>query len=109
MIRGTTFLFVICDQIYRSGDDTLDVSSLDVSFRKRTLQLVALSRKETCNLRRPMHLAVLYHMTSFVMRLMVSLAKEPYKRDDILQKRPIILHHMIIHDETYGLFSKRAL
>ena len=50
------------------------------------------------------------------LKLQVSFAKEPYKRDNILQKRPLILRslqivatpytlqmvHMIIHRMTYG-------
>jgi len=35
------------------------------------------------------------------LKLQVSFAKEPYKRDDILQKRPIILcMHMLMHTHT---------
>jgi len=30
------------------------------------------------------------------LKLLVSFAKEPYKRDDILQKRPIILRSLLI-------------
>ena len=32
---------------------------------------------------------------------LVSFAKEPYKRDDILQKRPIILRSLLIIDTPY--------
>ena len=37
------------------GEDAQDALSLQVIFRKRAVQLVALLRKETCNLRHPMH------------------------------------------------------
>jgi len=59
-------------------------------------------------------------------KLYVSFAKEPYKRDDILQKRPVILRSLLIvanpyqisdksaigltsEDKIIGLFCKRAL
>jgi len=35
------------------------------------------------------------------LRLYVSFAKEPYKRDDILQKRPIILRSLLIEATPY--------
>ena len=35
------------------------------------------------------------------LRLEVSLAKEPYKRDDILQKRPVILRSLLIVANPY--------
>ena len=31
-----------------------------------------------------------------LLKIIGSFAKEPYKRDDILQKRPIILRHLLI-------------
>jgi len=37
-------------------EDPYDALSWEIIFRKRALQLVALLRKETCNLRHPMHL-----------------------------------------------------
>jgi len=57
------------------------------------------------------------------LKLQVSFAKEPYQRDDILQKRPIILSKNKDHDIFFsygvatisrllkiaGLFCKRAL
>jgi len=58
------------------------------------------------------------------LKLQVSFAKEPYNRDDILQKRPIILRSLLIVatpyvtlaqatirriDSIVGLFCKRAL
>ena len=36
-----------------------------------------------------------------VMNLQVSFAKEPYKRDDILQKRPIILRSRAVVEDLY--------
>jgi len=39
------------------------------------------------------------------LKLWVSSAKEPYERDDILQKRPVILRSLLIVDlglHTYG-------
>ena len=42
--------------LLHDGEDTEDALSLWVIFRKRTLQLVALLQKETCNWRHPMHL-----------------------------------------------------
>jgi len=38
------------------GQDPEDAFSLQVVFRKRALELVALLRKMTCNIRHPMHL-----------------------------------------------------
>jgi len=35
------------------------------------------------------------------LKLQVSFAKEPYKRDDILQKRPIILRSLLIVATPY--------
>jgi len=35
------------------------------------------------------------------LKLKVSFAKEPYKRDDILQKRPIILRRLLIVATPY--------
>jgi len=57
------------------------------------------------------------------LKLLVSSAKEPYKRDDILQKRPLTHTHAKTHSATccygvatssrllkvIGLFCKRAL
>jgi len=34
------------------------------------------------------------------LKLLVFFAKEPYKRDDILQKRPIILRNLLIEATT---------
>jgi len=42
--------------LLHDGEDPEDALSLWVIFRKRTLQLVALLQKETCNWRHPMHL-----------------------------------------------------
>jgi len=55
-----------------------------------------------------MHTAYVYHIP---IRLYVSFAKEPYKRDDILQKRPMILRsllivatpHQFVHGYVYTL------
>jgi len=41
------------------------------------------------------------------LKLQVSFAKEPYKRDDILQKRPIILRSLLILATSYELGNKR--
>ena len=40
----------------QGGEDAYDALSLDVISRERALYLVSLLRKETCNLRHPMHL-----------------------------------------------------
>jgi len=40
----------------QGGEDAYHALSLDVVFRERALYLVALLRKETYNLRQPMHL-----------------------------------------------------
>jgi len=37
------------------------------------------------------------------LKLQVSFAKEPYKRDDILQKRPVILRSLLIVATPYFL------
>jgi len=39
----------------KGGEDPYDVLSVWVISRKKALRLVALFRKETCNLRYPMH------------------------------------------------------
>jgi len=39
------------------------------------------------------------------LKLWVSFAKEPYERDDILQKRPIILMSLLIVATPYGFAS----
>jgi len=39
------------------------------------------------------------------LKLQVSFAKEPYKRDDILQKRPIILRSLLIIPALYSTHS----
>jgi len=39
------------------------------------------------------------------LKLQVSFAKEPYERDDILQKRPIILRRLLIVATPYLLAS----
>jgi len=36
------------------------------------------------------------------LKLQVSFAKEPYKRDDILQKRPIVLRSLLIVATPYA-------
>jgi len=36
------------------------------------------------------------------LKLQVSFAKEPYKRDDILQKRPVILRSLLILATPYA-------
>jgi len=36
------------------------------------------------------------------LKVQVSFAKEPYKRDDILQKRPIILRRILIVATPYS-------
>jgi len=36
------------------------------------------------------------------LKLQVSFAKEPYKRDDILQKRPVILRSPLSADSSMG-------
>jgi len=59
---------------------------------------------------------------SRLLKIIVSFAKEPYKRDDVLQKRPIILRSLLIvatpssklNSEltiyvAYGLFYKALL
>jgi hypothetical protein len=38
------------------------------------------------------------------LKLQVSFAKEPYKRDDILPKRPIILRRLLIVATPYDLY-----
>jgi len=38
-----------------------------------------------------------------------SFAKEPYKRDDILQKRPLILRSLLIEATPYLLFRRRHI
>ena len=40
----------------QDGEESWDALSIEVIFRKRALRLVALLRKEMCNLRHPMHL-----------------------------------------------------
>ena len=42
------------------------------------------------------------------LKLQVSFAKEPYKRDDILQKRPIILWSLLIVATPYETFVCEA-
>jgi len=37
------------------------------------------------------------------LKVQVAFAKEPYKRDDILQKRPIILRRLLIVATPYGV------
>jgi len=39
------------------------------------------------------------------LKLQVSFAEEPYKRDDILQKRPIILRVLIQLEDRMGIFT----
>ena len=43
------------------------------------------------------------------LKLQVSLAKEPYKTDDILQKRPVILRSLLIVATPYWLPSAKTL
>ena len=43
------------------------------------------------------------------LKLQVSFAKEPYKRNDILQKRPIILRSLLIVATPYKLMSRTGL
>jgi len=38
-------------------------------------------------------------------KLQVSFVKEPYKSDDILRKRPIILRSLLIEDIPYGIHA----
>ena len=47
-----------------------------------------------------MHMGWLRLVSS--LKLQVSFAKEPYKRDDILQKRPIILRSLLIVETPYA-------
>ena len=49
----------------QGGEDPQHALSFEVIFRKRALQLVALGRKETCNLRHPMHLSIHPTQTNF--------------------------------------------
>jgi len=39
---------------------------------------------------------------SVILKLQVSFAKEPYKRDDIVQNRPIILRSLLIVATSYA-------
>jgi len=80
--------------------------------------------KETCNLRHPMHhrhpvgkqlqSSYMHHAITLsaenamgwlrfvgALKLQVSFAKEPYKRDDIQQKRPIILRSLLLVATPY--------
>jgi len=43
------------------------------------------------------------NLVSRIDKLRVSFAKEPYKRDDILQKRPIYSHLLIECEFVYGV------
>ena len=43
------------------------------------------------------------------LKLQVSIAKEPYKRDYILQKRPIILRSLFIVDTPYAIPNARIV
>ena len=43
------------------------------------------------------------------LQLYVSFAKEPYKRDDILQKRPIILRSLLIIATPYACVYTRIV
>ena len=73
---------------------------LQVSFAEYSLFYRALLQKRPIILRSLLIVATPYHdcVTSHVgyvknvgsLKLQVSCAKEPYKRDDILQKRPMI-------------------
>jgi len=41
--------------------------------------------------------------------LKLSFAKEPYKRDDILQKRPMILRSLLLVATTYFDLEKKCI
>jgi len=43
------------------------------------------------------------------LKLQVSFEKEPYKRDDILQKRPIILRSLLMVATPYELWLRALL
>jgi len=43
-------------ELIQGGAESLDALSLEAIFCKRALKIMALLRKEICNLRHPMHL-----------------------------------------------------
>jgi len=51
----------------------------------------------------PMHVL---HFSTSADFCRVSFAKDPYKRDDILQKRPIIVRSLLIVATPYSLFAE---
>jgi len=68
-------------------------------FCKRALLKRRYSSKETYNFKEPTdgsHPIFVFHSLVGSLKLQVSFAKEPYKRDHILRKRPIIWRHLRI-------------
>ena len=43
------------------------------------------------------------------LKLQVSFAKEPYKRDNILQERSVILWSLLVVATPYGVVTSRSL
>jgi len=86
---------------------------LQIVFHKRATKYRSFLRKMTykdkgsyessppCSSWRFMNAAMGWLRLVGSLKLEVSFAKEPYKRDDILQKRPIMLRSLLIADTPY--------
>ena len=89
----------------QSGGDPYDALSVYVMFRNRALQLVALLRKMTCNLRRPMGLC--HPLSRKAWRIMaLPLLHAPHERetDSTTSNRILLTHtytHTHMHTHTY--------
>ena len=107
-----TDVYIDIDDICIYDIQTICMITIHCVYRQTWMQMFSLSMMMYCVYRQTYRrLQIGWHSISILwggfgwlvasIKLQVSFAKEPYKRDDILQKRPIILSILLIVATPY--------